>query len=244
VAGQHELVDILAFDAHADDVELSCGGTIAAAVASGMRVGIVDLTRGEMGTRGTPAGRLRESADARKILGAAFRHTLDFGDGRLQTGREQELELIEIIRRHRPSLLIGPYPDDRHPDHRRAGHLLTDVWFYAGLRNLVTASPAHRPQAVVYYLLNYMVAPTFIVDVGAAWRTKMRAIAAYKSQFYNPRSKQPQTKLSQKAFLDMIEARGRHFGAMIGAEFGEAFYSKQPPRVDDLVAAFRGREIS
>lgn len=239
-----ESVDIIVFGAHADDIELFCGGTVATAVARGMRVGIVDLTRGEMGTRGTASTRLRESRRAQKILGAAFRQRLDFGDGGLQTGREQELELIEIVRRFRPSLLIAPYPDDRHPDHTRTGRLLTDVWFYAGLRNLVTASPAHRPQAVIFYLLSYMVAPTLVVDVSAAWKTKMRAIGAYRTQFYNPRLGQPQTRLSQKSFLEMIQARGTHFGALIGTDFGEAFYSKQPPRVDDLIAAYRGREVS
>jgi len=239
-------VDILVLAAHADDIELSAGATIAKAVREGQRVGLVDLTRGEMGTRGTPRTRVKESQNASAILGASFRLRLDFGDGVIRSGREQELELIEVIRRHRPSLLIGPYPDDRHPDHRRSGNLVSDCWFYAGLKNVITESPAHRPQAIIYYLLNYPTVPSLVVDVTETWETKMRAIAAFKSQFYDPKSKSkdPQTKLSQKSFLDMIEARGRYFGALIGSDYGEAYYSKQPPRVDDLVAAYRGREMS
>lgn len=237
-------VDVMAFGAHPDDVELGAGATLAHCVAGGLEVGIVDLTRGEMGTRGTPAIRAREARAAQRILGASFRRQLDFGDGQLRTGREEELELIELIRRHTPSILIAPYPDDRHPDHTRTGQLVTDTWFYAGLKNLVSQSSAHRPQAVIYYLQNYQFRPSLVVDVTDVWKKKMRAIAAYGSQFYNPKSKGPVTMIAQKSFVDMIEARGRHFGALIGADYGEAFVSKQPPRVDDLVTAFGGREVS
>jgi bacillithiol biosynthesis deacetylase BshB1 len=237
-------VDVIAFGAHADDVELGAGATLAHCVAEGLQVAIVDLTRGEMGTRGTTATRAREARAAQRILGASFRHTLDFGDGQLRTGREQELEVIDLIRLHTPSILIAPYPDDRHPDHTRTGQLITDSWFYSGLKSLVSDSPAHRPQVVIYYLQNYQFAPSLVVDVTRVWKKKMRALAAYSSQFYNPKSKEAPTMIAQKSFLDMIEARGRHFGALIGADYGEAFVSKQPPRVDDLVAAFRGREVS
>lgn len=239
-----EHVDIVVFGAHADDVELSAGATIAKAARDGLRVGIVDLTRGEMGTRGTPQTRKREAARAARILGAAFRRQLDFGDGGLRTGREEEMELIQIIRRWRPSLVFAPYPDDRHPDHTRVGRLVTEAAFYAGLNQLETDLPAHRPQTTIYYLQNYLLAPSFIVDVSRTWKTKMRAIAAFKSQFFDPKSKEPQTFISHPRFLQMIEARGKHFGAMIGAAFGEAFVTKQPPRVDDLIAAYRGREVT
>ena len=236
-------VDLLFFGAHPDDVELAAGGTIAQATSDGVRVGMVDLTRGEMGTRGTPATRKRESQAAARILGVSFREQLDFGDGNLRTGRDEELEIIEIVRRTRPQLLFAPYPDDRHPDHTRAGKLITDAWFYAGLRQLETGRKAHRPQMVIYYLQNYLFPPSFVVDVAKAWKTKMRAVAAYKSQFHDPKSKEPKTFISDPKFLEMIEARGKHFGALIGTAYGEAFVTKQPPKVHDLIAAYGGREV-
>lgn len=238
-----ESVDVIFFGAHPDDVELSCGGTVAKCVKDGLRVAIVDLTRGEMGTRGTPQTRKREAAAAARVLGAAFRRQLDFQDGNLQTGREQELQIIEILRRSTPQLVVAPYPDDRHPDHTRTGRIVTEASFYSGLRALDTGLPAHRPQSVLYYLQNYMFTPSFVVDVTKHWKTKMRSVAAYKSQFHDPSSKEPQTFISRPAFLDMIDARGKHFGALIGAEYGEAFVTKQPPRVDDLIAAYSGREV-
>jgi len=239
----NETVDLIFFGAHPDDVELSAGGTVAKSVKDGLRVGIVDLTRGEMGTRGTPQTRKREAANAAKALGASFRIQLDFQDGNLQTGREQELELIELLRRHRPRLVIGPWPDDRHPDHTRTGRIVTEASFYAGLKSLETGLAAHRPQTVLYYLQNYMIPPSVVVDVTKTWKTKMKAVAAFKSQFHDPSSKEPATFISDPKFLGMIDARGRHFGALIGAEYGEAFVTKQPPRVDDLIAAYSGREV-
>ena len=239
-----EKVDVLAIGAHPDDLELTCGGTIAKLVADGRRVGMVDLTRGEMGTRGTAEIREKEAARAAEILGAVFRTHLDFGDGGLRTGRAEELELIRLFRETKPSLIITAYPDDRHPDHARTGRLVTDAWFYAGLRALDVGAPAHRAQSVVYYLMNYPLLPTFVVDVTAHQEAKRRAILAFESQFHREGADEPPTLIAQKSFLEMIEARGRHFGGLIGAEFGEAFWSKSPPRVDDPIAAFSGREVS
>lgn len=237
-----ETVDYLFFGAHPDDVELGCGGTIVKLVKSGATAGIIDLTHGEMGTRGTPAERRREARNSARILGARFREQLDLGDGALRTGRDEELEVIGVIRRYQPKVVFVMYPDDRHPDHTRTGRLVTEASFYAGLRRLETAFPAHRPQAIVYYIQNYMFPPSFVVDVTAGWKAKMRAIAAFKSQFHNPKSKEPQTFISSKNFLDMIEARGRHFGALIGSDFGEAFVTKQPPEISDIIEAYGGRE--
>lgn len=237
-------VDILAFGAHPDDVELGCGGTLAAASVRGQTFGIVDLTRGEMGTRGTPATRRREALAAAGVLGATFRESLDFGDGALEHGREQELELIRLIRKWRPAILIAPWPDDRHPDHTRTGQLVTDSWFYAGLRKLDTGQNPHRPDIVAYYIQNYQMQPSFVVDVTEVMERKMRAVREYASQFHKPGSKHPPTFIAKESFLPMIEARARHFGVLVGAEYGEAFVTKQPPRVDDLVAAYRGREIT
>jgi len=236
-------VDLLFVSAHPDDTELSCGGTIVTSVKRGLRCGMIDLTRGEMGTRGTPQTRKREAQASAKILGASFREQLDFHDGGLLTGREQELELIEIIRRTKPKLIFTPYPDDRHPDHTRAGRLVTEAAFYAGLKSMKTQYDAHRPQATIYYIQNYQRDFSFVVDVTAAWKTKMRAIAAFKSQFHDPKSKEPKTFISDAKFLDLIEARGRHFGMLIGSTYGEAFVTKQPPRVVDMIGAYGGREV-
>ena len=238
-----ETVDIIFFGAHPDDVELSAGGTAAKCVKDGLRIGIVDLTRGEMGTRGTPQTRKKEAQAAARVLGATFRQQLDFQDGNLQTGREQELEIIELLRVRRPQLVIAPWPDDRHPDHTRTGRIVTEASFYAGLKSLKTGAPEHRPQTVLYYMQNYMVPPSFVVDVTKTWKTKMRSIAAYKSQFYDPNSKEPKTFISDPKFLEMIDARGRHFGALIGRSYGEAFVTKQPPVISDLIAAYAGREV-
>jgi len=240
----NDTVDVLFISAHPDDTELSAGGTAAKFVKDGLRIGIVDLTRGEMGTRGTPQTRKREAASAAKALGAAFRQQLDFGDGNLQTGRAQELEIVEILRLRRPRIVITPYPDERHPDHARTGRVVTEASFYAGLKSLKTGLPAHRPQTVVYYLQNYMFPPTFVVDVTKTWKTKMRAVAAYKSQFHDPKSKEPATFIADPKFLDMIDARGKHFGALIGVAYGEAFITKQPPKLEDVIGAYSGREVS
>ncbi|HXG57720.1 MAG TPA: bacillithiol biosynthesis deacetylase BshB1 [Thermoanaerobaculia bacterium] len=241
--GRDLTVDVIFFGAHPDDVELSAGGTVAKLVRDGLRVGIVDLTRGEMGTRGTPQTRMREASSAARALGVAFREQLDFGDGGLRTTRDEELQIIEVIRRRRPSLVFAPYPDDRHPDHTRTGRIVTEASFYAGLRQLKSDLPAHRPQMTIHYLQNYQVAPSFVVDVTKVWKTKMKSIHSYRSQFHDPKSKEPATFISDPKFLEMIEARGRHFGALIGVVYGEAFVTRQPPRVDDLIAAYRGREV-
>ncbi|HET7711603.1 MAG TPA: bacillithiol biosynthesis deacetylase BshB1 [Thermoanaerobaculia bacterium] len=236
-------VDILFFGAHPDDVELSAGGTVARMTGSGLRVGIVDLTRGEMGTRGTPKTREREAERSARILGASFREQLDFGDGNLRTSRDEELQIIELVRECRPSLVFAPYPDDRHPDHTRTGRIVTEASFYAGLRQLKSGREAHRPQTTIYYLQNYQFTPSFVVDVSRQWKTKMKAVAAFKSQFHDPKSKEPVTFISDPKFLQMIEARGKHFGALISAAFGEAFVTKQPPKIDDVIAAYAGREL-
>jgi N-acetylglucosamine malate deacetylase 1 len=236
-------VDAMFFAAHADDIELACGGTIAKMARDGKRTGIVDLTRGEMGTRGDPETRLRESRASADILGATFREQFDFGDGGLRTGRDEEMQIIEIVRRWRPSIVFAPWPDERHPDHVRSGRLVAEASFYAGLRRIETKLPAHRPQAVVYYLQNYLPPLSFVMDVTEAWETKMKAVNCYKSQFFDQKSKEPRTFIAEEKFLEMIEARGKHFGALIGARYGEAYVTKQPPRIDDVFGAYRDREV-
>ncbi len=235
-------VDLLAIAAHPDDIELTCAGTLAMWKRRGGRFGVVDMTGGEMGTRGDPETRKREAARAAEILGAEFRETLDFGDGGLRGTRENELALIDVIRRERPRLVLTSYPEDRHPDHRRAGELVGDAAFYAGLRRIETAHPAHRPQQTIYFSTAYVHAPTFVVDITPVIETRRSAIRAFASQFHDPGSKAPETILSQASFLETMDARARHFGFLIGVEFAEGFVSKRPPRIDDPVAAFAGFE--
>src|SRR5205085_11790648 len=167
--------------------------------------------------------RKRESAASARILGASFREQLDFSDGALRTGRDEELQIIDIVRRTKSKIVFAMYPDDRHPDHTRTGRIVTEASFYAGLRALETGVAAHRPHTVVYYIQNYMNAPSFVVDCTKTWKTKMRAIGAFKSQFHDPKSKEPKTFISDPKFLNMIEGRGVHFGALINAAYGEAF---------------------
>jgi bacillithiol biosynthesis deacetylase BshB1 len=235
-------VDVLAISAHPDDVEMTCGGTLILLKARGKRFGIVDLTQGEMGTRGTRETRRREAELAAEILGADFRETLDFGDGGLAQTRQNELLLIDVIRREKPRLVLTPYPEDRHPDHARAGRLVTDAGFYAGLRKIETAHPAHRPQQTIYFPTGQSHEPDFVVDITPVMETRRAAIRAFASQFHVEGSPEPETMLSQKIFLDAIEARARHFGFLVGAAFGEGFLAQRPPRIDDLIAAFEGRE--
>jgi len=235
-------VDVLAISAHADDVELTCGGTLVVLKQRGYRFGIVDLTRGEMGTRGSAEIRGAEARRAAEILGADFRETLDFGDGALRRGREEELALVDVIRRHRPRLILTPYPEDRHPDHARAGRLVTDAAFYAGLRKLETGHPAHRPQQTVYFSTFDTRRPDFVVNVTPVIETRRAAMRAFESQFHKPESREPTTVLSQQGFLEAVEARAREYGIMIGVEFAEGFHARVPPRIDDLVKAFEGYE--
>ncbi len=235
-------VDVLAIAAHPDDVELTCGGTLTKLKQRGYRFGIVDLTRGEMGTRGTPEIRATEAKRAAEILGADFRETLDLGDGGLRRGREEELAVIEVIRRHTPRIVFTPFPDDRHPDHRRAGQLVTDAAYYAGTRKIVTKHPAHRPQQTIYFSTFIGHTPEFLVDVTDVIDVRRAAMRAFESQFHKEGSTEPPTVLAQKSFLEMIEARAREYGAMINVEFAEGFLASRPPRIEDLVKAFEGNE--
>jgi len=235
-------VDVLAIAAHPDDVELTCAGTLVMLARRGRRFGIVDLTSGEMGTRGTAETRETEARRAAEILGAVFRETLDLKDGGLETGRAAELAVIDVIRREKPRLVITSYPEDRHPDHARAGRLVTDAAFYAGLRKLPSSRPAHRPQQVIYFSTFLLQEPQLLVDVTPAMDVRREAMRAFASQFHDPASREPPTMLSQQSFLEKVEARSRHFGLLAGVEFAEGFMSRRPPRVDDLVTAFEGYE--
>jgi N-acetylglucosamine malate deacetylase 1 len=239
---ERETVGILAVGAHPDDVELGCGGTLALLSRLGRKVGILDLTRGEAGTRGTPETRAAEAAESARILGALFRDGLDLGDGNLRTDRAAELEVIEVIRRRRPRLVFAPLPNDRHPDHVRASRLVTDAAFYAGLRALETGRPPHRPQQVVYYPSTFLAEPTFLVDVTDTLETKIAAVRAFRSQFYDATSTEPATFISSPEFLEGVTARARAFGRLANVGAAEGFVSPRPPLLADPLAAFDGFE--
>jgi bacillithiol biosynthesis deacetylase BshB1 len=238
-------VDVLAFGPHPDDVELGCGGTLAALAGRGLSFGIGDLTRGEMATRGTPETRAREAAEASRLLGARFRVNLDLGDGDLATDRAAQLRVIETVRRARPRLVLAPWTEDRHPDHGRAGRLVAEAAWYAGLARLESGLPAHRPDQVVFYAAYALLQPSFLVDVSANFETKRAALRAYKSQFHapdGPSSGESETYVSSKSFWEGVEARARAYGRMANVAFAEGFVSKAPPTLADITAAFRGYE--
>ena len=237
-----EPVDILAFSPHPDDVDLGCGGTLAALARRGQSFGIVDLTRGEMGTRGTPEIRESEARQAARILGARFRETLDLGDGQLRTDRAAELRVVEAVRIARPHLVLAPLPADRHPDHVRASRLVADASWYAGLSKLETGLPPHRPDQVIFYAAYVFAPPTFLVDVSASFATKIAALRAYRSQFFDENSSEPETYVSSKGFFDGIEARARALGRIANVEYAEGFVSNVPPTLADPVTAFLGYE--
>lgn len=240
-------VDILAIGAHPDDVELGCGGTLALAARQGRRTGIVHLTRGERGTRGTPEERRREAERAAAALGAAELELLDCGDGSLRHGEAEEDALIEVLRRLRPEVVLGPTPSDRHPDHARAHALVHAACFYAGLAARGSGGGGggepHRPAAVFSFMQHDPFEPRFVVDVTAAWEAKLEALAAYRSQLWQPDGEardEPVTKVSTRDFALAVEGRARHFGGLVGATFGEPFWSRLPLAVVDLFAVLPG----
>ena len=236
-------VDVLAVGSHPDDAELGCGGTLAKLARAGRRVGILHLTCGEAGTRGTPAERRREAERAAEILGVSRLEILDLGDGALRTGPAEEETLIAVLRRLRPELVLGPTPSDRHPDHGRAHRLLADACFYAGLARRgdpAADGPPHRPAALFSYLQHDPFEPAFLVDVTADWEVKMRALDAYGSQIHRADARPgggadagPPTKVASREFRLALEGRARHFGLLIGAEFAEPFASRLPLAVAD-----------
>ncbi len=235
-------VDVLAVGAHPDDVELGCGGTLAALRRRGYRTGICDLTHGEAGTRGSAAERAAEAVQAAAILGAAFRVSLDLGDGNLRTDRAAELEVIGVVRAARPRLVLAPWEVGRHPDHVRASRLVTDAAWYSGLRSIMTDLPAHRPQQVLYYRSSPVGEPALLVDITAVFETKIAAIRAFRSQFHDPASSEPETYISTAGFFEGITAQARAHGRIASVPYAEAFHVRVPPRVDDPVAAFEGYE--
>lgn len=232
-------LDILAFGAHPDDVELGAGGTIASLVQQGKRVGIVDLTRGQLGSRGTVDDRRKEAADSAQILGIAIRENLGMDDGFFVNDAAHRERVIQMIRHYRPDVVLANAVSDRHPDHGRAAALVAEASYFSGLRAIKTSynkqEQVHwRPRVLYHYIQDRYHKPDFIVNISDHFDTKMRAVEAFRTQFFNPDSSGPETPISSKEFIKFLEARAREFGRNIGAEFGEGFLCERPPGVNDL----------
>lgn len=232
-------VDILAVGVHPDDVELSISGTLAAQIRKGNSFGILDLTQGELGTRGTPEIRHQEAEEAAKILGASFRLNLGFRDGFFTGTEAEKLEIVKVIRASQPKILLGNATRDRHPDHGRAAKLVYDAWFLAGLKSIAThidgnAQDRWRPSVIYHYLQDYIVDPDVVVDISDTFDIKMKAIRAFRSQFFDPESLEPDSPLTNKDFFDQIEGRARSLGRQIGVEYGEGLTAPRYIGVKDL----------
>jgi N-acetylglucosamine malate deacetylase 1 len=233
-------LDILVLAAHPDDVELGCGGTVAKHVSLGHKVGIVDLTRGELGTRGTPEIRAQEAKDAAAILGVSVRDNLNLKDGFFQNDPDHQLVVIRAIRKYQPDIVIANAVSDRHVDHGKGASLAYDACFLSGLSKIETkddqgkSQKAWRPSAVYHYIQSHYIEPAFVVDISDFWETKVKAIRAFKSQFHDPSSKEPSTYISSPAFLKMVESRAQELGHSIGVSFGEGFTVRRNPGVNSL----------
>jgi len=236
-------LDILVIAVHPDDAELGCGGTILKHVGMGRKVGIVDLTRGELGTRGTPETRSEEARHAGELLGLSLRENLGLRDGFFRNEEADQLKVIRAIRTFRPEIIIANALYDRHPDHGRAGELINDAAFLAGLRRIETSDTAgvqlpHRPRLLLQLIQDYYIKPDIVVDVSDQWEGKISAIKAFRSQFHSDTysEKEPETYISTPDFLEYIEARAREYGKYIGAKYAEGFTCRRLLGVDDLFA--------
>ena len=234
-------LDILVFGAHRDDAELGAGATIAKEVSKGKKVGIVDLTRGELGTRGSAEIRDKEAAKAAEILGVSVRENMEFADGFFVNDKEHQLELIKIIRKYRPEIVLCNAIEDRHIDHARGSKLVSDACFLSGLMKIDTKmdgddiwQDAWRPKLVYHYIQWKSLEPDFIVDVTGFIEKKTEAIMAYSSQFYDPNSDEPETPISSKNFTDSVNYRARDLGRIIGVEHAEGFTVERYLGVDSL----------
>jgi bacillithiol biosynthesis deacetylase BshB1 len=234
-------LDILAIGAHPDDVELSCGGPIAKEIANGKKVGIIDLTRGELGTRGTAETRDAESAEAAKILGVTVRTNMEFADGFFINDKQHQLELIKMIRKYKPEIVLCNAIDDRHIDHGKGSQLVSDACFLSGLIKIDTKNPYEdgyqepwRPKQVYHYIQWKHIEPDIVIDVTGYIDIKMKAVLAYKTQFFDPKSDAPETPISSKNFTDSIAYRSRDLGRLIGVEEAEGFTVERYPAVDSL----------
>jgi N-acetylglucosamine malate deacetylase 1 len=232
-------LDILVFAAHPDDAELSCSGTIASQVSKGRKVGIIDLTRGELGTRGSADIRDREAAASAKILGLHIRENALFADAFFNNDDAHIYELVRFIRKYQPAIVLANAIHDRHPDHGRGSELASRACFLSGLRKIETKlgnkiQKEWRPKSVYHYIQDRYIAPDFVVDISKHWDKKVKSIKAFKSQFHDPDSKEPLTYISDPEFFNFIEARAREMGHAIGVKYGEGFTKEKQVGVRDI----------
>ncbi len=230
---ENPALDALFFGAHPDDLELSAGGLICQMTKKGLAVGLVDLTRGERGTYGNAETRRAESLEAAKVLGVEVRETLDMGDGELENNRKNQLEITELIRKYKPRLLFVPTTFDRHPDHAAAGQILSKAYFYARLKKLESAYPAHSPELLVRYFLHDYTQASFIVDITNVFEQKMAAIKVYRSQMTERVVPEGYRPIGIANYLEDIECRARYYGSLIQAKYGEPYLLDNPPRLND-----------
>ena len=233
-------VDILAFGAHPDDVELGCGGSLVKAVSQGKSVGIIDLTRGELGTRGSAKIRDQEAAAAAKVLGLSFRKNLAFRDGFFVNDEAHQMAIIQLIRIHQPKIVLCNAIDDRHIDHSKGSQLVSDACFLSGLKKIVTKDESGniqepwRPAHVYHYIQWKEIKPDFVVDISNHIDTKMEAIHAYASQFYDANSQEPSTPISSQNFLDSVRYRAQNLGRLTGVAAAEGFTVERTPLIQDF----------
>ena len=228
-------LDILVFGAHPDDVELGCGGMVIKEIQQGKKVGIIDLTRGELGTRGTVKTRAEETAKATEIMGVAIRENMNFKDGFFKDDEDHKMALIKKIREYRPAIVITNAPSDRHPDHGRASQITVDACFLAGLEKVDTKQEVFRPKAIYHYIQFNTLIPDFVVDISEQIELKLQAVKAYKTQFYNPDSTESETIISSQGFLDSVLYRAQDLGRQSNCKYAEGFIAHQLPKVDSLL---------
>jgi bacillithiol biosynthesis deacetylase BshB1 len=227
---------ILAFAAHPDDVELAASGTLIKHIQMGYQCGIVDLTRGELGTRGNSESRDAEAKESTKIMGLSARENLNLGDGFFEINEESLLAVITQIRKFRPSIVLANAETDRHPDHGRAAALVSRACFLSGLPKIVTEGhSAHRPQSLYHYIQDRFQKPDLIVDISDVFEQKMQAIKAFKTQFYDPNSTEPNTPISGKDFMEFLSARATEYGRTIGTKYGEGFTTERTIGTNSLI---------
>ncbi len=239
-------LDALAFGAHADDVELACGGTLIKLAALGHKTGVIALTQGEMATRGSAKIRAREFGRSAEIMGLAVHKMLNIPDGRVEVSWENKLKVIEELRFHQPKIVFAPYWVDRHPDHEKTSQLVRESAYLAGLQKIDTGRNAFRPFRIIFYRSRFEFVPSFIIDISGFQARKMKAIRAYRSQFLGGNQARPQpeqTLIGRPEFLDTIKTRDKLYGACIGAKYGEPFLVLEAIRVNDPVAFFGPEDL-
>jgi len=232
-------LDILAFGAHPDDVEISCGGALIKSIEEGKKVGIIDLTTGEMGSRGSRETRMQEAEQASRMLGLAVRENLEFRDCQFQNDEWHRLKIIEKIRQYRPRVVLVNAPSDRHPDHGRASTLVKEAAFYSGLiklQSLHNGLPqvAFRPQSVFMYIQDYYLSPSFVVNISGYWEKKLAVLKCYNTQFYSANSSEPKTPISGEEFFDFLYGRALNLGRPCGFLLGEGFINDRYTGIESI----------